>query len=681
MKSVNDLKKGADTILELSVASLETEDPLQIPIVAPTEVLHDLSRSIQYRTMFSESKFGTATGGDQGHQYMIDVLRYCRSILRFSRHVAKVAIAEDLKKNPFKEPRDVDGIGGRFNALMLDEEDEEEEEKEDLVALEQNIRWRKFPNFQAPKAPAQEIDIEQGLINGDDRFQAVALLRTMDDLMSVVDGHYGLLKSYLRDPQRRSDGGSVQLLMECAVAANMAVESVHAAEHALATHHPHMSSFYHVLALVFLPSYVADIEALMSTSKIGQGDSHMVLQFVAEIVECSFHNRGDQRIPAKVNAFVKKSGLQFAVVQEEARKISMITMVEVQLANEEPMNSQINALFARMSGVRPHMWLQRSAFIGGDACLLNTQKLVQMLMCIVKDSNKLVGRPGFWGKSFDEQTSPARRIRGDMNEAFAGCIMPELIELCKRAPWQQLPDTTPLMTVVDLLHRHLHGGDRTRPVSVALTFGLHAMLTSIFVLQGDGDLARIAAFSKQSYNTLFEQLDDISDPSKPPENAPTFYWNVGIFKQVVNFAKQLKPHNFNPEFPILDPVMAERLAYWNPLIGGEYMLYATYICSIGVGSATVDSLGQLRFTLHLYNALKQQDPSLDVPFLKHLDKVFANTKAIWVGGRPTKGSYCKHFWLAWGSSLAEATRMASNLEELPSFLQNPQPQHETNLTR
>jgi hypothetical protein len=127
--------------------------------------------------------------------------------------------------------------------------------------------------------------------------------------------------------------------------------------------------------------------------------------------------------------------------------------------------------------------------------------------------------------------------------------------------------------------------------------------------------------------------------------------------------------------------MAERLAYWNPLIGGEYMLYATYICSIGVGSATVDSLGQLRFTLHLYNALKQQDPSLDVPFLKHLDKVFANTKAIWVGGRPSKGSYCKHFWLAWGSSLAEATRMASNLEELPSFLQNPQQQHETNLTR
>jgi hypothetical protein len=368
-------------------------------------------------------------------------------------------------------------------------------------------------------------------------------------------------------------------------------------------------------------------------------------------------------------------------VQEEARKISMITMVEVQLANEEPMNSQINALFARMSGVRPHMWLQRSAFIGGDACLLNTQKLVQMLMCIVKDNTKLVGRPGFWGKSFDEQTIPARRIRGDMNEAFAGCIMPELIELCKGAPWQQLPDTTPLMTVVDLLHRHLHGGDRTRPVSVALTFGLHAMLTSIFVLQGDGDLARIAAYSKQSYNTLFEQLDDISDPSKPPENAPTFYWNVGIFKQVVNFAKQLKPHNFNPEFPILDPVMAERLAYWNPLIGGEYMLYATYICSIGVGSATVDSLGQLRFTLHLYNALKQQDPSLDVPFLKHLDKVFANTKAIWVGGRPSKGSYCKHFWLAWGSSLAEATRMASNLEELPSFLQNPQQQHETNLTR
>jgi hypothetical protein len=90
-------------------------------------------------------------------------------------------------------------------------------------------------------------------------------------------------------------------------------------------------------------------------------------------------------------------------------------------------------------------------------------------------------------------------------------------------------------------------------------------------------------------------------------------------------------------------------------------LYGTYICSIGLGSATVDSLGQLRFTLHLCNALKQRNSSAfeDIPFLQKLDKVFAKTKAVWVGGRPEKGSYCKHLWLAWGMSIAEAKKLGA----------------------
>jgi hypothetical protein len=82
-------------------------------------------------------------------------------------------------------------------------------------------------------------------------------------------------------------------------------------------------------------------------------------------------------------------------------------------------------------------------------------------------------------------------------------------------------------------------------------------------------------------------------------------------------------------------------------------------------------MGQLRFALHLYNALKQRDPNMDVPFLQNMDKVFAQTKAVWVGGRPEKGSYCKHFWLAWGMSLAEASCMGSDTAggAIPSSLQ------------
>jgi hypothetical protein len=71
-------------------------------------------------------------------------------------------------------------------------------------------------------------------------------------------------------------------------------------------------------------------------------------------------------------------------------------------------------------------------------------------------------------------------------------------------------------------------------------------------------------------------------------------------------------------------------------------------------------LGQLRLTLHLYNALKLYDPSLgNIPFLNKIEKLFSKTKAVWPSGRPEKGSYAKHFFMSWGYSIANATRLAS----------------------
>jgi hypothetical protein len=191
------------------------------------------------------------------------------------------------------------------------------------------------------------------------------------------------------------------------------------------------------------------------------------------------------------------------MLEEEANKIHIMASTEVQLAQEEMLNVRQNALLAT-DGVRPHMWLQHSSFIGGDNCLLITQNLVQKLMDCVQENSNLVGKPGFWGPTFDEQRRPATRIRGDLNEPFAESIVPELLEICRRAPFINLPQRPQLITVLDLMQQNANG-DRKKAVPVALSFGLHAVLMSIFVLQGDGDLARIASYTNQSYNTLFAQ--------------------------------------------------------------------------------------------------------------------------------------------------------------------------------
>jgi hypothetical protein len=415
---------------------------------------------------------------------------------------------------------------------------------------------------------------------------------------------------------------------------------------------------------------VAETEQTIDRTKLDE-DSHIALNFAAKIVESCFHNRGDKMLPGIVKKFVRTSGLPLREVEKQARGIHMIVSLETQLAFEEPMNASLNRNFAKL-GMHPHMWLRQSGYIGGGACILNTQNIAQKLMDSMEDGKKPVAKPGFWGPEFDENSNPAKSIRGGLDEAFAASILPELMGICQRTPFSCLPERAQLLTVLDLLYHHVKG-DRTSPIPVALTFGLHAMLTSVMVLQGNGDLVRIASFAKQSYNTLFAQLDDLSDHTNPPENAPNFYWNVGMFKNLVNFAKSV-PATYDTRVVSLDPAISERLAFWNPLIGGEYMLYGTYMCSIGVGSATIDSLGQLRFSLHLYNALKQRDPTIKVPFLHNIDKVFAKTKAVWVGGRPEKGSYCKNFWLAWGMSIGEATRKGSDAAAgggtMSSFLQS-----------
>jgi hypothetical protein len=38
----------------------------------------------------TKAKFGSVESGDHGHKYMLEVLCYCRSVLEFSHHVAKV---------------------------------------------------------------------------------------------------------------------------------------------------------------------------------------------------------------------------------------------------------------------------------------------------------------------------------------------------------------------------------------------------------------------------------------------------------------------------------------------------------------------------------------------------------------------------------------------------------------
>jgi hypothetical protein len=668
MSAVNDYRHGVQQILKHNYnvyclskqqsgalqeitntnTSLKTAKNEKRFIIAPPAIMTSLATCIRLREKLTIRIYGSKKGGDDGHRYIIDVLKYCRSALRYANRMATAVHKEE--NNRTHETKD-----NRFHALTPDPEDEQR----DCEQIESNIKEGKLPKYTGVQVK-EKIDIHQIYFEGDDRIQAVAFLNTMDELMGTVRHHYQLLKIYMRGGQATHPSlSSVQLAMECAMVANVATETVARAEHELALDHPHLSSFYRVLALVFLTECVADINKRIKKTHL-KADAHMALAFVADIVECCFHGRfGLAQIPLIAKEFAEKSGVKPQYANEMAEAIRADIALETLLVFEQRFMRCSATAIAFFIEPESHMWLGQCENIGGEFCLLNTHKLVQMFTVA---SNEMKSFAGLWGPPFDENIRPARRIRGDMDEAFVTNILPGLVQLCNTAPFDHLPTKPHLITVIELLRRHTkdvptdssipHG----RKVSAALSFGLHAVLMSSFTLQGKRDLLAVSFCLKESYRTLFTQLRAESHQSKTPENAPPFYHNIRMFKSL---AKLANSHHLQKDRKrALEYLKSESVASWSPLIGGELMLYATHVCSIDLGSATIDSLGQLRITLHLYNALKLRDPFFGIPLLESMDKIFKNVKAVWTGGKPKRGSCCAVFCMSWGISATQAARLA-----------------------
>jgi hypothetical protein len=667
MSAVDDYRKGVDFIVNQNMKVYLKEDEPSF-IVAPPEIMANLASSIRLRERVTTRMFGSKDGGDVGHRYIIDVLEYCRCALRFGNRIAAVCKA----KNEGDE-QEQEEIGGRFHALTLDEDDGEEEEEEvDWTEIDRDIKEGNVPQYGGVQVE-EEIDIFEALLKGDDSFQAMALLDLMEELMEDIYDQYVVLKEHMRGLTRQ-DSSCMQLLMESAVVANAATECVQRAENEMMIDHPHLSSFSHVLALVFLSTFVAKINKRIAKTKL-QANPHMALDFVAEVFECAILNGTyKHELHIIVKRFVKKSGLTADIVQHYAECVQNITWTETFLEFEQRQNSLYVEARSSM-GLTPHMWFSFYEHIGGDRCLLNTHKIVRMMLmfCSQKHTGRMaVIDPEWLGKPFDENKRPARRILGDLDEPFLSSIIPELAAICKTAPIETLPNRSNLLTVVDLLHRQVKSGP-TKPVPVALTFGFHAIAMSIYVIQGQGDLARLASNAKQSFDMMFEQLDTVADRNKTPGYLPKVYDFVHAISEISNFAKSCYVFENGDVHRQEEHMKAVMLAFWNPLIAGEYMLYATYICSINFGSITLNSSGQLKFALHLYNGLKLHNPKMDVPFLRNLDLTFKDAKPIWVGGKPGIGSCYKALWMSFGMSASQAARLVTSGHEdnIQRFLDEP----------
>ena len=693
---VNDLSRAAerimhhvadDAVVAASVGSASagadppTTQPDTVPIEIPKDVLEELEVSIKLREQVGEM-YGPG-GGDSGHKYMVDTLKHVRRVLMVTRKISKIAkktrrAQSGSSVRPNGSTRDAESagavdtstsIGGKFSALVVDDEEDSDDDMQDDGEIptvdEDMVRSGNLPDMSPPEASDEQkkLSIEEDLIKGDDRFQATLFLQSLDMFMMSIDQHFDFLKKVMRkDPsvERVNCDSVLQLLMECNIAVNYAINSVRQMEAVIEAEHEHLSSFYHILAVVVLPEFIETIQSNLSDD-IRRNRPHLATKFVGDILQRSFYARSAsaEGIPSIVRRFVKTSKLKHAFVENVAKAIQKGAEVELMLPVEVAQNSWMfddtrKAIFTQR-GIEmptPHSWL-RGYYIGKDRNILNTQRLTQQILGAVQKNTKLVSKGEIFGPLWNESTRLAKKIEGDLNAVLCEHVLPELIEICKQAPVRQLPGHRELMPLLDTLSEQLQETDR--PVRISLTMGLHSILTSIFVLQGDHDVSKLAQASKQTWEKLFSQIEAQAQTDLP--TPPHVLLNLNLFKEIVRLAE--------PVGPVSSPA-AESLAFWNPVCAGAFLLFGTYSLSIGLGSATVDAFAQLRFTLHLFNSLKDQGlVSKDLALVSNLERAFKKAKSIWpAASPPDKGDYAKSFLMAWGQSASDASKKAEMERQL-----------------
>ena len=170
--SVSDLATAAEYVLNASKKSSSSKKSFRIQ----QNLLDNLKETIKLREAVGATY---ADDSDDGHQHIIETLKYCHAVLCSSRvHLQRRATSE-TGSGPRAEM-------GRYGILSDDDSDHEDQEaEEDLDDL---------PRPNRPSEPLKDYSIENDLCNGSLAFQANLFFLTAETLFETVIDAYETLK-------------------------------------------------------------------------------------------------------------------------------------------------------------------------------------------------------------------------------------------------------------------------------------------------------------------------------------------------------------------------------------------------------------------------------------------------------------------------------------------------------
>lgn len=444
-------------------------------IAIPSALLEDCRISLCFRKKYSKRLNGD---GDDGHEYFILVLNYCfRCLKPLVPKSSRTAGNEQAK---------------RFHFTDLNLSDSEEEEEEVVATATRKL--------ERPKAPAHDFTFDE-LLKGSDRLQACAFMDSLNGAMGEIARAYKTLKENMRRLKIQKASDAVVLMediMEASVHTNFCIRQVQYMEEQLKLDHPHLCTSYRIIGCVCLVSYIDDFNNTVREWGKSVPRTEMTA-FMGDIVESGFRNPQESDPQNCISRLVRTFCHKWSLPRDQVKKMAegIVHIVHIEIITNDIVHTPMITEALETIGLQSHSWLNFVQFIGGDRNILNTQKLLQGLSDLLTDfpKSKLACKPGFWGERWNERRCLAKKIRGDMDQLMMEDVMPELIANCQRGPMaSNVPRMDELLPVFKLLRHYVT--NPTKPVSLSLTFSVHAILTSIFETQGNNHVSFLAAASK-----------------------------------------------------------------------------------------------------------------------------------------------------------------------------------------
>lgn len=633
LESISDLAKAANHVAtrQKRARSLERSNNT-INAKEYDSLLEYLEETIQLR-----EKVGATYAEDfnDGHHYIIQILKYCHQTLRTFRSQlnkddifnGNATLVTD-KKNSINAADIDQQQHNQFHELSYcSSSDDEDDVENDQNASEV------VPNVE-PLSTSKEYSINDDLIEGSVVFQIHLLFLNAENLFTVIDDAFGNLKQQL--DSKPSNHQAVVYLLQASAAVSLALKDMKYLEESLMIEFEDAFSIYHIFAVLIFQQQIYEMEDILGPQILQQISKHQkklststcCYSFVAHCVKLGLmgmnnykngsfdtvarsffypqKRRRDKKCKPSAAQFekLKAIGLRVCVTADMECIIPPHILATMSDKGIDAVHIGDGVIISNVS----NSWLKNYSLLGGKSGIMST------IFSLKRSKNKLSDELHLSKQCIVYFLCGMRKRLHNFDRYAGKTLFAKLMPL-----FYYVHNSFPIE--VDFTN----GSIRCKDLDFTTVFALHTVYHGMQLLQGHRK--RIAVLSRLTQHQFDAQLKEFTLSSfckrlkeKPP---------------LLNLASTLSKHE-----------VGDIELFWNPIFAGNFLSFTTISTNVYFG---FDCAAETRVVVHLYNALRQRKMIPNLDLLEILDRIYSRYDQFWPGGgKPVTKGFLKSYFMVLG---------------------------------